>query len=376
MLNVGLCGLGTVGKGVYDIIVNNPYFKEKFCIKKILVASLDKKRDVDTSLLTNNYKDIVNDSSIDIVIELIGYEELAKKIIVESLNNKKDVVTANKALLAKDLDLFLQLSKLNNKHIYFEASVCGAIPIIDLILKINNSDKILKIEGILNGSTNYILTKINEGKSFNSAKEEAYLNGFLEADPSDDLKGYDALRKIIILSKLAYKSKFEIDNIKSIPMDNLTDSIINYLKENNYVVKYIARSILINNKIEIEVLPCALLSSDIFSNINNEMNIVRLDTTYSKNITISGYGAGRFPTASAVMLDLDKILKNEYYNLDFSNNFEIESLTKSSYLIDSDIELDNDYILKKSNNIYLTKPISYDTLNNILKYAKCAVKIN
>lgn len=376
MLKIGLCGFGTVGSGVYEIINQNPYLKELVEIKKILVKDINKKRNVNKELLTTNYKDIVLDPEIDIVIEVIGGLSLAKNIIEEALNNKKDVITANKALLANNLNDFLKLAILNDKHIYFEASVCGAIPVIDTILDINKTDEITKIEGIINGSTNYILTKTFSNLTFKEALDLAYQNGFLESDPTDDLKGYDALRKIIILSKLAYKASFDNKHIKSYPMDNLSNDLINYLTKKNYIIKYVAESFISNKNLEISVMPKACLKDTKLANVLNEMNFVSLDCKYSYQVCISGYGAGMYPTASAIMIDLNKILNGEEYNLDFSNRLEIKEIKKHSYIIDSIEEIDNQYIIEKDNNIYITKPISIDKLDELLLNAKCFVKLD
>lgn len=363
MIKIGLCGYGTVGSGVYQIINENKYFKEKVKITKILVHDINKERNIDKSLFTNNYKDIIDDKDINIVIECIGGTSLAYDIVSSALNNKKHVITANKALLEKYLDILSKSAQENNVSLLFEASVCASLPCISLINDISLYDEITSIDGIINGSTNYILTRSND-ISFSEAIEEARIKGFLEADPTDDVCGFDALRKIIILSRIAYNANFNNNyNIRGIT--SLSENIFVYAKNNNMVIKYIASSVKENNTISISVLPTLIKKDNLFSNVNYEKNIIRLKTKYSNCQTLIGYGAGSLPTASAIINDLVKILSNKSYSFNFNNNL-IAKPCNYDYIIESNSDLDIDYEAKIG-TLYIVRNLSFEKLNEIAK---------
>lgn len=361
MINIGLCGYGTVGSGVYKIINENKYLEQNVCIKKILVHDILKDRNIDKSLFTNNYEELVNDKSINIIIECIGGTSLAYDIVSEAIKNKKHVITANKALLELYLSELTKSARQNNVSLLFEASVCASIPCISLISDLNKFDEINKIEGIVNGSTNYILTR-SKDLSFAKSIEEARVKGFLEADPTDDLCGYDALRKIVILSRIAYSASFTSNyNISSIT--SLTSNIFDYAKKNNMVIKYIASSSKVNNTVSISVLPTLIDRAELISNIEYEKNILSLETKYSNNQTLIGYGAGSLPTASAIINDLSKLLNNKSYSFEFDNNLECEPCNYD-YIIESNCDLNIDFE-SRDGNFYIVRNLSFEKLKSI-----------
>lgn len=374
MINIGLCGFGTVGSGVYKIINENGYYQGKARVSKILVHNASKHEDI-KDIITTNYLDIINDKTIDTVIECIGGTTLAYTIIKEALLNKKNVVTANKAVLIDHLIELTEIAKKNDVALYFEASVCGAINIIDTLESISSSDEIVKIEGIINGSTNFILTKAFEGLSYSDSLTLAKKLGFLEADPTDDLKGYDALRKLVILSSVAYHTRIDYRKARLCGIDKLTDEVISFAKDNRYVIKFLAKSIKNDNNVSLSIEPVLIKNNNILANINNELNSIKLTTKYAKELTLIGYGAGSLPTASAIMLDVNKIIDNKKHYFEFDKELvTIEDNTKSSYLINSNNIIKTDLISERLGSLYKTKEVSYSEIKEELEKAICYVK--
>ena len=208
-MNIAILGYGTIGKGVFQIANDNPLLN--------VVKILEKKEKYDNNyieLFTSSIDDIVNDESIELVVEVLGGYDFAKSCIEKSLINKKHVVTANKEIIAKDIDSLLKLAEDNNVSLLYEASVGGGIPIIKNIKEIALVNKISKITGILNGTTNFIMTNMFNGMPFPDALKKAQQLGFAEADPTADLEGFDMMRKIAILSDLAWNTKIDINDIK------------------------------------------------------------------------------------------------------------------------------------------------------------------
>ena len=376
MINIGLCGFGTVGSGVYKIIKENQYLSTLVNIEKILVHNINKHEDI-KALATTNYLDIVDNDKIDTVIESIGGTTLAYDIIKKSLENHKNVITANKAVLIDHLEELTILARKNNVALYFEASVCGAIPVIDTIESINQTDQVESIEGIINGSTNFILTKAFEGLKYSESLKLAKNLGFLESDPTDDLEGYDALRKLVILSSISYHANIDYKNAHLSGISKLSDEIINYAKDKNSVIKFLAKSSVIDNKVSLIIEPVLFKSTSNLANVNNELNSVSLKLKYAKSITLTGYGAGSLPTASAIVLDLNKVILGKKYYFNFDNNFaSCGSTGLNKYLIHSSNDIDSSLILEKEDNIYLTKEVTNEEISSYLANSICYVRVD
>ena len=311
-MNIAILGYGTIGKGVYKIAEG----REDIVVKKIL----EKKEKFDEKIIdlfTNDPSEIINDESIDLVVEVLGGYDFAKGLIVKALENKKHVVTANKEIIAKDIDSLLEIAKNNNVTLLYEASVGGGIPIIKNLKEITLVSKISKITGILNGTTNFILTKMSEGLEFSDALKLAQEKGFAEADPTADLEGYDMMRKIAILADLAWNTKIEIEEIKHQGIKQITSYDIKKAKENKQVIKFVCEAELINETVKIGVSPKVFDASHFFASVNNEFNAVILETYPNDTLTFIGKGAGSLPTASAIISDIVDIIngKNiETYN--------------------------------------------------------------
>lgn len=305
-MKVALLGFGTVGKGVYDILKHE--FKDVY-VKHVLVKHQDKHQDI-KALLADTIDEIVNDQDIDVVIEMIGGMDEAYQYVKAALLHHKHVITANKALISAYYRELTELAEKQGVKLMFEASVGAGIHIVTPLKTISKFNHIHKIEGIMSGSTNYILSKIFlEDQSLDQALKEAKNLGYIEEDPKDDLEGFDLLRKIHILSMIGYHMDIDPKTIIRKPLSALTQKQIDDAKAKNLVIKYVASSEKIKDEVFIKVEPLALEKSHPFTKINYEENIITLYGKYHQKQTFIGQGAGRYPTASAIISDLLEIKK-------------------------------------------------------------------
>ena len=326
-MNIGLCGYGVIGSGLFNLLKNNNDFK----VLKVL--DLPTKKDVLKDLYVDDYKKIVNDNNIDIVVEAMGGEKLPYIIIKEALTNKKHVVTSNKEVVSMHLKEFLELAKANDVKFLFEASVGGGIPIICNLIHNIKSNKVNHIYGILNGTTNFILTKMNEGLQFEEALKKAQELGFAEADPTADLLGLDMVRKIAILSDLAYDTFIDISNIPHFGIENVNKELIDKLNIKGYNLKFVCESIRNNDEISLIVSPVAVKKDSIISSISYENNIVVFESDTNKELSFIGKGAGANPTASAMISDLYYIIKDELkIDLKLDKNYKIVNKEYKEYV--------------------------------------------
>jgi len=246
--NIAFLGFGNVGTGAYKILMDNGskiFQREGISIKvkKILVRDVNKKRpvDVDPHLLTDNIKEIIEDPEISIVAEFIGGEEPAREYILSALNNKKTVVTANKEVMARHWEELEKAAIQNRCGLYYEASVAGGIPIIKVVRESLQGNNINEIMGIINGTTNFILTKMSEeGRKFEDVLAEAQKLGYAEPDPTSDIEGYDAMYKLSILSTLAFHTRVRTSDIYREGIINITPEDIAFGKELGYTLKLLA----------------------------------------------------------------------------------------------------------------------------------------
>ena len=304
-INIGLIGLGTVGSGVVKTL-------EKFDnihISKIAVRNLNKKRNIeglDDNVLTDNPSEIVTNPEIQIVVEVMGGVNPALELIKTAICNKKHIVTANKELLAKHGDELYELANENNVVILYEAAIAGGIPIIMPIKTILAANKISQVAGILNGTTNYILTKMEKDKvSYQEVLKEAQALGYAEADPTGDVEGYDAAYKIATLASLAFHQKVDINKIYKEGITKITTEDMNIAKELGYKIKLIAFAKETDEgKLDVRVQPMFVPVSNVLSEIDNVTNAVLLNGFPVGEIMFVGAGAGEFPTASSVCGDI------------------------------------------------------------------------
>lgn len=348
-LKLGIFGLGTVGSGTMDILTTNGDTIErelgcKIQTNKICVKDLGKKRtiDVDTSMLTTNPDDILKDPDIDIVVEVMGGIDEAKRIVESALNNKKHVVSANKDLVALYGKELTELAKKNNCHFFYEAAVAGGIPILKSLQFALTGNNIKKISGIVNGSTNYILTRMEVEKlSLEEIIEDAKRLGFLEADPSADLEGLDAARKCAILASIGFHSLVTTNQVYVSGITNITLKDIEYALKLGYRIKLLAVAENKEDGIVAKVHPTMLPLDHPLSSVKYELNSVYVEGDMVGETMFYGRGAGALPTGSAVVNDIITIIKRilngtkpEYaYNLfEQKSVLPIESLDFSYYL--------------------------------------------
>lgn len=303
-VNIGLIGLGTVGTGVVKTLRDFDYIN----IKKIAVKSLNKKRNIDNfdeAMLTTDIFSIVNDPEIDIVVEVIGGVNPAFDLLKTAIQNKKHIVTANKELLAKHGEELFKLASENNVIIMYEAAVGGGIPIIMPVKMTLSSNRIDKIAAILNGTTNYILTKMDEeGADYSEVLAEAQKLGYAETDPTGDVEGYDAAYKIATLATIAFKKRVKIDNIHREGITKISAKDMAYAKQLGYKIKLIALAKMNNDEADVRVHPMLVKSNHTLAHINGVTNAVLLEGFPVGQVILSGPGAGEFPTASSVVGDI------------------------------------------------------------------------
>lgn len=310
-IKLGLIGLGTVGTGVVKVLRDFDNIE----IKKIAVKNINKKRDIDnldTSLLTTDPFEIVNNPEIDIVVEVIGGTDPAYELLKTAVLNKKHIVTANKELLAKKGQELFNLANENNVVILYEAAIAGGIPIIMPIKTTLAGNKIHKIEAILNGTTNYILTKMEkDGVSYEEVLKEAQKLGYAETDPTGDVEGFDSAYKIATLATIALNQRVDINKIYREGITKINANDMKFARELGYKIKLIALARLTeNNKADVRVHPMLVPLKDCLASINGVTNSVVLEGFPVGRVMFAGPGAGEFPTASSVLGDILAITRS------------------------------------------------------------------
>ena len=317
-IRVGLIGFGTIGTGVAKILKNNQEVIEKrlgASVNLVKIADLDVKTDrgidIEEDVLTTSVEEVTDNPDIDIVVELIGGYEPARTFLLNAINNKKHVVTANKALLAKHGDELFELVEEKGLALGFEASIGGAIPIIRSIRESFVANRIQILEGIVNGTANYILSKMSdENCDFDVALKEAQEKGFAEADPTFDIEGIDSAHKIAVLTRIAYGTPVKFEDIKVSGITNITSDDIECAKEFGHRIKLLAISKYDGEAIDLRVHPAMIPSSHPMANVNGVLNAIRVcDDLMEENI-LAGHGAGELPTGSAVVADIVEIARN------------------------------------------------------------------
>lgn len=344
MINIGLLGLGTVGTGVVRIIEEHKEYleellKSEICISKVLVKDLDKKRDIkiDKRLLTIDPSEIIGDKSINIVIEAIGGLDEAYLYIKDSLNKGKHVITANKVVVSKHFEELTNLAKTNDRAFLYEASVGGGMPVIRPLQEQSNINEIQEIKGILNGTSNYILTKmVSDNIGFKEALKTSQELGYAELDPTDDIEGYDTRRKLRILSTIAFKAKIDEEEISCNGISNINLNDIKNIKALDCTVKLLGKAIRKNNKYYASVEPVILEKNSFLGKVDNGNNLVSFVGNRVGEVRFYGEGAGSLPTANAIVGDLIDITLGTYeknYVLSNGNGGNLNKLDEGKYYV-------------------------------------------
>ena len=312
MIKIGIIGVGTVGQSVINILNSNKDIitaraGKEIIVTKGVVKNLTKKRDVNI-LLTNNVDEILNDDSINIVVELMGGVDDAYKVVKKALENGKSVVTANKALLAYHRYELQEVA--GNIPFEFEASVAGGIPIISSLREGLSANHINSIKGIMNGTCNYMLTKmINEGIAFDLILKESQELGYAEADPSFDIGGFDAAHKLLILASIAYGIDAKPEDILIEGIENITQTDIEFAKEFGFSIKLLGIAKKKNNEVELRVHPVLIKNSEMIAKVDGVMNGISVIGDKVGETMYYGAGAGGDATASAVISNIINIVR-------------------------------------------------------------------
>ena len=371
-LNIALLGLGTVGSGVVKIIEENRQqikdtINKDIVIKHILVRDKSKKRPLNISQyhLTEDINDILNDNSIDIVVEVMGGIEPTVDWLRTALKNKKHVITANKDLLAIHLKLLEDLAEENGVALKFEASVAGGIPIVNAINNGLNANNISKFMGIFNGTSNFILSKMtHEQTTFKDALEEAQRLGFAEADPTDDVEGLDAARKVVITSYLSFNQVIKLNDVKLVGISDITLADINAASALNYKIKLIGKGTYENGYVNASVEPTLIHKNHQLAAVENEYNAIYVIGDAVGDTMFYGKGAGSLATGSAVVSDLLNVALFFESNLHtLPPHFELKTEETKEMMDGAEPvviqEKSNYYIVISNNNKSLEK-VEYD----------------
>ena len=339
-MKIAIMGFGTVGTGLEEILYKKKkdLLKNNFDIKieRILIKNKNKERNPydKTLIFTDNFDEILN-SPVDTVIDVTSNLEETYERIVKLMKSGKNIVTANKAVVSKYFEDLNDLARENKVYFAYEAAVAGAIPIIHPLMEEVFFNDIYEISGILNGTSNYILSKMErEGLDYDEVLKEAQELGYAEADPSADVGGLDAMRKIRILSSLAYRAKISEDEIFTFGIDKVKKSDFDFAKDLGYSLRLLGKSSLSDDKINISVMP-RFLRDDFFANTFDGTNAIKVQGENFKSYELKGPGAGKLETADAIMRDLLRILaKREikaFYQAE--NSYPVENNLEKKYYL-------------------------------------------
>lgn len=356
-MKIGIIGLGTVGQGVLKVLTKekeNIFEKSRGDIQVKYACDINIEKnfpfEFDKSILTTNFEDILNDEEISLIVELIGGETVAKEIILKAFKAKKNVVTANKALVAKHGVELFKVAKENKVSFLFEAAVGGGIPIVTPLMESLVANTITNIKGIMNGTSNYILTKMkNDNLSFEEALELAKIKGYAELDSTYDVEGIDAGHKINILASLAYGGSIKFHDMQLSGITKIKKEDIFEANELGYTIKLIASSQLIDeNTAQISVEPTFVPNNEILSKVDGVYNAIETTGSYTDKTLFYGQGAGMDPTASAVIADIVKISTFSHIESDYFFNSK-----KVFKIIDSN-DIKGNYYIRVSKDFDIT----------------------
>lgn len=300
-MKVGILGYGTIGSGILALVQKLP---AAYGVEAVKVFDLPHKKEVLGDLYTGNADDICLAADVDVVFEAMGGDQFAHECIVKALRSGKSVITSNKEVVSKHFEEFFTLAEQNGVYFLCEASVGGGIPCIRTLMHQVQFDEIKNVYGILNGTTNFILTRMSEGQSFAEALATAQKLGFAEADPTADIEGLDVLRKISILSNIAYGTRLSYDQVKHFGIAKVDESILRDVEARGKVLKMVAQSTLADGCLKVSVEPVLLDKTHLLAAASDEYNMVVYDCRDNGTLSLYGKGAGRYPTASAMIADL------------------------------------------------------------------------
>ena len=329
-VGVAILGLGVVGGGTYKMLTEHrEFYKKNHNIDIVVESVLERNREravslgVEKSVIAESIEDICSNSDVDIVVEVMGGIEPAKTFVLAALNAGKSVVTSNKELFCKFWHELEKVAKLNGCGLFYEATCVGGVPVIRTLLDNLQGNKITSIMGIINGTTNYILTKMTDcGVSYNEVLKEAQSLGYAEADPTADVEGYDAVYKLSILSSLSFHTKVPFTKIYREGITDIDSDDLRYGKQLGYILKLLAIGKNTDSGIEVRVHPAFIKSTHPLAGVNDSYNAVYITGDCVENIMLYGRGAGAMPTASAIVGDVIYCATHSDFNYSTFNNTE------------------------------------------------------
>lgn len=331
-IRIGLFGFGVVGNGLHDLL--NQTKTREITIDTIVVKDPDKERSISKEKFSFDPRAILDNPRINVVVELINDSEAAYLLVKEALSKGKNVVSANKKMIATQLDELILIAKANQVSFLYEAAVAGAIPIIRNLEEYYNSDTLSAVQGIVNGTTNYILTKTNTGMHYCDALEEAQRLGFAEKDPGLDVEGFDAKYKLVLLIKHAFGVTLASESVFNYGIQHVKKEDVAYASEKGYRIKLLARAEKLGNHIVGFVAPHFVPTSHGTYAVDNEFNALIVEAAFADKQLFIGKGAGSFPTASAVLSDLSALQYD--YQYAYKKSYQAE---RTSFLADFCVQI-------------------------------------
>jgi len=383
-INIGLFGYGVVGESLYHVLKHSKTVDAS--VSKICVRTKDKKRSLEENQFTYDKNDIINDGYINLVVELIDDVDEAYDIVKRCLQNKKSVVSGNKKMLAHHLDELIDLQEKTNTSLLYDASACGSIPIIRNIEEYYDNDLLKSVTGILNGSSNYILSKIfNEGLSYEIALKQAQDLGFAESNPSLDVDGFDSLYKLIIIATHALGTFVQPNQVFNYGISNLQDCDVQFAREKNYKIKLVAQLIKLDDEsFTMFVIPRLVKPEKYIYNVEDEYNGVVIQGEFYDKQFMFGKGAGGFPTGSAVLSDITarshnykyEYKKQKYFKkLEYRTDHEVEIYLRYKNMVDFS-HFDFEVITEKYSGQEYSYVVGKIKLSNLLKLKSILPKLN
>ena len=336
-LKVGICGWGNVATGLFNALQNNADMiasnaGAQFTVSVIGARRDNPKCDPGSTPVERDIFDVIN-HDIDVVVELIGGVEVARELIIKAIKNKKHVVTANKAVIYQHGDEIFKLAKENGVKVLFESAVCAGTPIIKLLKEELAANRVSKISGMLNGTSNFILSNMEEGAEFDATLELAQKEGYAEPDPTFDIEGMDAAHKIGILSALAFGTSLPPQDFYVEGITKIEKSDFKYAMDMGYTVKHLAVAKVDDNVLELRAHPALIKLNSHLANLKGVRNGMEIDTDLIGKIHIAGSGAGQESTASGLISDLVNLANSKPINENSENNINTYEVSEFSKLV-------------------------------------------
>ena len=340
-ISIGLFGFGCVGQGLYDVLNHSEGLKAT--ISKICVKDKNKKRSIDASVFTFDRNEILKGNNLNVIVELIDNSEEAFSIVKDAMNNGVNVVTANKKMLAEHFRELFELQEKNNVSLLYEGSAGGSIPIIRNLEEYYDNELLSSVKGILNGTCNYILTRMElEKRDYKDVLEDAKTSGFAETDPWLDVAGFDTKFKTLLLTIHAFGIVLNPDDIFNTGIQNISYADILYAKQRGLRIKMLAVSHKIGDKFRVYALPHFISSDSELFNVNYEYNAVEVEGAYSCKQTFVGKGAGSHPTGSAVLSDISALR----YDYKYGYRKLKKGISKSGIIEEGRNQIEYDFTIK------------------------------